>query len=353
MEALGDFARYVIAHYFWWGLSASRRAARQLAEELREDGVKLIHFHGAQYEWEFGKAWRSPAYYAMAAGIPCLATNHLAYPLLAGYTRADRPTWQKIALLPKTWLSQALILSRLKTEVLVSQSDFAMMRRNYFPFAGKLRQIYHSRLAREESGPPQNQRQKVVLCLGTFCERKGQTVLARAFATIAGRHGDWKLHLVGRCETPEYVEEIKEIAATAGLEDRILIFPPVNDPRPLLRETAIVAMPSLIEPLGLSLQEALYLGAACVGSKVGGIPEMIEHGTNGLLTAPGDVSGLAAALDRLMSDLNLRTALAEQARPAIAAKGMLAETMTESYLTLYRAILDGEVPPRGEFKKVR
>jgi len=344
-EALGDYARYVVAHHAWSARTASGDAARKLADDLRADGVKLIHFHGGQYEWDFGKAWRSPATFATTAGIKCLATNHLAYPLLTGYARAERPAWQRLLLLPKTWLSRARILSRLSVEVLVSRSDFALMRRNYRPFSAKFRHVYHSRLERDESGPRQEQRRKTILCLGTFCERKGQLILARAFAYVAQRNPVWNLHLVGRVDSTEYMEEIKAVAAGPGLAGRINIFPPVENPRPILKEASILVMPSLIEPLGLSLQEALYLGCACIGSNVGGIPELIEPETSGLLVRPGDVEGLAAALERLMGDITLRTTFAANARRSIAAKGMLAETMTENYLTLYRAILAGEVPP--------
>jgi len=64
----------------------------------------------------------------------------------------------------------------------------------------------------------------------------------------------------------------------------------------LMRTSSIFAMPSLQEGLGLSLQEALWHGCPAVGSRVGGIPELIDHQRNGLLITPGSESELAEAV---------------------------------------------------------
>jgi glycosyltransferase involved in cell wall biosynthesis len=342
-EETGDhFASLITKHFFWDSGAHSRQAARELASALTAYQVKLVHFHGGTYEWEGHKAWQSPIFYLTAAGVPCLVTNHLVSPLLSGYSNSNRPDWQKVLLLPKAWLSKALLLSRVQAEVLVSKHDYKQLRRCFPPLAGKLRQMYHSKLARESRGLPMDRREKAVLCLGTICEHKGQTILIRAFASVAHRHPEWTLHLVGRCETADYLEEVRAIADRAGLSKRVLISPPQIDPGLFLETASIFAMPSLREPLGLSLQEALYYECACVGSAVGGIPELIEHETTGLLAPPGDEKALSAALDRLMSDPELRKRLARQARQSILDKGMLAETMVENYVRLYEAILAGE-----------
>ena len=97
-------------------------------------------------------------------------------------------------------------------------------------------------------------------------------------------------------------------------------------------------MPSLLEGLGLSLQEALFYGCACVGSRVGGIPELIDNGANGLLVSPGNADELAVALDRLISDAALRHRLRARAPSSILEKGMTAEQMVKNYEALYARI---------------
>jgi glycosyltransferase involved in cell wall biosynthesis len=339
-QELGDeFGGLIALHFSWNRAAASPAAAKALALSLAESNVKLAHFHGGLYEWQRHKAWRSPIFYLTGRGVSCLVTNHLMHPLLVGYSYVGRPAWQKALLLPKAWLSTALIMSRIKTEVMVSKHDQKQLQRYFPPFAGKIQQMYHSRLTRESRGLPLEQRQKTVLCLGSFCERTNQTGLTRAFISIAARHPEWSLHMIGNCEAPSYLEEVRQIIASSGLSGRIRVSPPENDPSRLLAAASIFVMPSLVEGLGLSLQEALYYECASIGSNVGGIPELIEHETNGLLVPSADEGALAAALDRLMSSPELRARLTRNARQSILDKGMLAEIMVEKYIRLYEGIL--------------
>ena len=73
-----------------------------------------------------------------------------------------------------------------------------------------------------------------------------------------------------------------------------------------LKSSAIFAMPSLFEGLGLSLQEALFNGCACIASAAGGITDSIQHGVNGLLVELRNVDQLANGLNQLMTDAALR-----------------------------------------------
>lgn len=343
-ETLGEIlAPFITEHLSWDKATASWRTAKKLACALADKKIRLAHFHsGGVYEWQSHKAWQSPIFYLSGMGVPCVVTSHLVQPLLEGFNRPDRPAWQKMLLLPKAWLSKALLMSRVQVELLVSKHDQARLRCFFFPFTEKLRRMYHSKLARDQRGKTQEQRKKTILCLGTFCQRKGQTILTRAFASVAEQHPDWNLHMIGSFGVPSYLDEVREAVARCGISERVQISPPRSDTGPVLEEASIFAMPSLLEGLGLSLQEALYYECACVGSAVGGIPELIEHDATGLLVPPGDVDALASALDRLMSEPELRARLARHARQSIVKKGMLAEFMVENHIRLYEAILAGE-----------
>jgi len=342
-EALGEeFSSLVAAHFSWNKAAASRQVAHQLAAAMASHQIKLAHFHsGGVYGWESHKAWQSPILHLTGAGVPCLVTSHSTSPLLEGFSHPGRPAWQKALLLPKAWTSKAMLISRVQTEILVSKHDRARLQRFFSPFAGKLQQMYHSKLTRTDGGLPSKQRKKIVFCLGTLCESKGQAILIRAFASVAKRHLEWSLHLMGRHEPPDYRDELEKLAARLGISERVQISPPQNDPSPVLASASIFALPSLLEGLGLSLQEALYYGCACVGSNVGGIPELIEDEVTGLLAPPKDVVALAAALDRLMSEPELRQRLSQQARQTIVEKGMLSTIMLGQYIQLYEAILAG------------
>jgi glycosyltransferase involved in cell wall biosynthesis len=83
-----------------------------------------------------------------------------------------------------------------------------------------------------------------------------------------------------------------------------------NDLLELVRQHQALVLPSFTEGLPLVLIEAMSQGVPVIASAVGGIPELVHDGINGLLVSAGDVSGLAKAITRLTSDPGLRYRLA-------------------------------------------
>jgi glycosyltransferase involved in cell wall biosynthesis len=83
--------------------------------------------------------------------------------------------------------------------------------------------------------------------------------------------------------------------------------------------------------------EALASGLPIVGSATGGIPDLVEHGSNGLLVSPGDVHALAGAIRYLGEDPELRAEMALRNRAK--AEATLEWTqVTRRYLSIYEAI---------------
>jgi glycosyltransferase involved in cell wall biosynthesis len=340
--ACSDVASLLHAHIPWRPEEASPETARNLAAQLRAHAVSLAHFHfGGNFGWGNRMLNCSPLLCVHRAGIPCLSTNHGVFALLDGYCATWRPTWLKLALLPAAWLSKMHVLSHLKTEIAVSQHDLRNLQRWYWPLRRKFRQIYHSKLHRDETPAADVPREKTILCVGTIGFRKGQAVLCDAFARIAARYPDWNLVLVGRAAEPFLIAEIEAVRTRSRLENRIRLVDGDSDEAiaERMRSAEIFAMPSLHEGLGLSLQEALFRGCACIASRVGGIPELIDEGRNGLLVSPGNADELATGLGRLMSDEPLRKALRACAPGSILEKGMTAEQMARVYFALYEEVL--------------
>jgi starch synthase len=76
-----------------------------------------------------------------------------------------------------------------------------------------------------------------------------------------------------------------------------------------------LVMPSVcMEPFGLPLAEAMSTGLACVGSRAGGIPDIVTDEVTGLLVERGDVAGLTRALRRLATDSGAREQMGSEAR---------------------------------------
>jgi glycosyltransferase involved in cell wall biosynthesis len=84
--------------------------------------------------------------------------------------------------------------------------------------------------------------------------------------------------------------------------------------RDALASSAVFCLPSKDEGLPVALLEAMAHGLACVVTPVGGMPEAVDHAVNGLLVRPGDVNALASALERVLTDRELRLRLGDRAR---------------------------------------
>jgi glycosyltransferase involved in cell wall biosynthesis len=76
----------------------------------------------------------------------------------------------------------------------------------------------------------------------------------------------------------------------------------------------VFALSSQFEGLPIALLEAMATGIAPVATRVGGVPEVISDGFDGLLVPPGDPGALAAALTKLLDDDDLRGGIGERAR---------------------------------------
>ena len=100
----------------------------------------------------------------------------------------------------------------------------------------------------------------------------------------------------------------------------------------------VLAVPSNNEGLGTILLEGAHAGCALVGSNVGGIPEIIQHGETGLLIKPGDARDLADRLEELIKNRDRREKLAEAARAYVRAHFSV-EQMVRGNLAVYREVL--------------
>lgn len=97
-----------------------------------------------------------------------------------------------------------------------------------------------------------------------------------------------------------YEDQLKSLAATYQLTDRVLFAGARSDIPAILGSSDLFVLPTLDDVLPTVLAEAMASGLPIIASRVGGVPEMVEHGRNGLLIQPGDPAQLAAACVRLL-----------------------------------------------------
>lgn len=336
-----EFSGLASAHFQWSEKPKTTEPARRLAKQLREQNIQLAHFHfGGTYEWGGNRFWRCPVYYLAKSGVPCVSTNHLATEWLDCGVNPARAAWQKQLFQLLAIFSRSQIYRRLKFEICVSKHDQQRVRRQFPFFSNKIIQVYHSLLDEAVPLPPLENREPMVLNVGHFAWRKGQIVLTEAFSRIAERNPRWKLLIAGAPTDGVELEKIRRLVQSKGLQERVQLLVEPKDVTTLMCRAAIYVQSAFKEGLGLSLQEALFYGCAAIGTRAGGIPDLVDEEGNGLLVEPGNANELTAALEKMISDSAFRARCAARARPSILDKGMTADKMLEKYRTLYEAILN-------------
>lgn len=146
--------------------------------------------------------------------------------------------------------------------------------------------------------------------IARLTEQKAHRVLFEAMA----RHAELaNVHLLVVGDG-ELRDELHRRAESLGLLARVHFAGARRDLGNVLASIDVFVMPSLWEGLPLSLVLAMGAGLPVVATAVAGIPEVVANGERGLLVAPGDVDGLAAALARVFGDAAERARLGEAAR---------------------------------------
>jgi len=328
-------ATFISSHIQWDPTSAGRMQARGLAVALRASGVAVAHFHfGGNFGWGSRRFRCSPIPYVAREHVRVFTTVHSVGGMLKGFCGPHKSWLFKMGLLPAAWFGKMDVLAHVRRELTVSRHDYELLRRWYWPLRGRFSQIYHSRLGTGATTVSHARRQKLILSVGHLAHRKGQHILVPAFAQVASKYPDWSLALVGHVGEAAAGTLLRDMVRKAGLEDRVNLAGPSDDIPAWLGRASIYVQPSLEEALGLGLQEAMAGGCACIGSRVGGIPELIEPGT-GLLVKVASVQELAQALDQLMGDAQQCEALGQAAALSIRRRGMNRESMLSHYLQHY------------------
>lgn len=322
-------------HFRWDPYNSSQDQITRLIDWGRNQAIELFHFHlGGTYSWN-SRSWRKCAITQVSkAGFRCVSTNHGAFGFWL-FVGEQRSLLYRVLALCVCWSAKLRQVASVEWEATVSKHDYHVVRKWFFPFASRFRQIYHSIL--DESQTCEIPKKNIIVCLGTVGKRKGQPYLVEAFAKVAAQFPDWRLIIAGRHADETTAKEMCESVNRNDLSTRVDILADVSDDRAkqLLNEASVFAMPSLAEGLGLSLQEALFARAACVGSRIGGISDLILHDQTGLLVPPANASALASALLCLMEDAGLRERLGAAGRNHVIDQDMTRRGMIRRYLQLY------------------
>lgn len=149
---------------------------------------------------------------------------------------------------------------------------------------------------------------------------KGFETLLKAASRLADSHA-FQIRIAGEDDIggDGYRKTLEADIIKYGLEDRVTLIGAIPQDQVLqeLKKSDGFVLPSLHEAIGVAYMEAMSCGLPVIGSRTGGVPELIEDNENGLLVSPGDTNALALKMAMVMESPDLRADLGRKARDTI------------------------------------
>lgn len=178
---------------------------------------------------------------------------------------------------------------------------------------------------------------QAILYAGVLTPLKGIHHLVKAFVPIAEEFPNAQLLIVGKDENRTYAADLRQQIKERGLTDRVRHLGPQLQPdlAILMGRASVLVLPSMSEGLGRVIIEAMATGTPVIGSRVGGIPELIQNGVTGFLVPPGDENALAEKLRWILRNPEKSRDMGKSARAFVARS-----FSTESYLKGYKQIFE-------------
>jgi glycosyltransferase involved in cell wall biosynthesis len=178
----------------------------------------------------------------------------------------------------------------------------------------------------------------IVLCVGLVCPRKNQNAFVRMLDPLAEKL-EFKVvflgHTVrGRAYDEEFFQLIgsRPWCAYEGFADREKL-------KGWLSQSSALVLPSIEDNCPMVVLESMAAGVPVLAANVGGLPDLIEDGTNGLLCNPTDPHSVRNGLSRMLEQPELAHRLAAQAKTLAHAK-YHPVTIARRHLEIYREVLN-------------
>jgi glycosyltransferase involved in cell wall biosynthesis len=192
----------------------------------------------------------------------------------------------------------------------------------------------------------------LIACVSRMDPRKGQEVLIEALDEIINKHkrssvkclfvgnGSFSKKMSGDLRQNR-VDMLKEMVESKGLSQNVFFTGRVDDSDlySIYHDCDVAIQPSLHEGFGLTITEAMVLGKAVIGSRIGGIPIQIEDGVNGYLFEKGNSTELASKIMHLMDNRPLLDQMGQKGIETVKNK-FSSEVGYSNYLKIYKDALE-------------
>ena len=302
------------------------QAVRSILRLIRNEDVNIVNTHSGRDSLLAGIAGR-----LSRRGPIIVRTRHLALPITSKITYGVLP--HKVVTV-SGYVRSALVERGIPPERIVAIPTGVDVRGRFDPDAeaGRLKQ----ELGLRADVP-------LVGTVAILRFKKGHHVLIEAIPQILRAVPDAVFVFAG--DGPQS-QNIAHAIRDRGLESSVHLLGLRRDIPNVLKSIDAFVLPTLEEALGTSFLEAMAMGKPVVGTRVGGVPEVIREGVNGFLVKPNDPADLAGATIRLLEDPERARLMGLEGRKIVEAE-FTVQGMCQRMHDLYRSMLAQSQRPRA------
>jgi glycosyltransferase involved in cell wall biosynthesis len=261
-----------------------REYKKRLREVINELKPSLIHIHGA-HELIFIAKKTFP-------DIPVIFTCH-------GYPSTFSSLNYSLSAFFSRWADKVICVSNYDKEILIRKG----LSRDKIV-------VVHNGISEstEEKNLPVKVDGFIIGTIARLTKTKGIEYLINAFYDIAKKYNHVRLVIIGDGEERKSLENLVK---KLNIKDKVYFLGNIPGARDYIKNFQIFVLPSLFEPFGLVILEAFSAKVPVIATKVGGIPEIIRDGVDGILVPPKDINALSTAIVTLIEKEGLRYELAQ------------------------------------------
>lgn len=315
-----------------WQVSAIRQT-KKMAKEIRMLQPDVCHVHGTNlFAWKMYRRLKKE-------GLPCVVTVH-------GLARVEKKNALKkgfsikglVQYLYQGW-AEKRFLGQLPMAIVDTEYVNDMI--NCYPIRRKpIMYVVPQGIDEDFYGVSCSQGSRVILSVGAIGNRKGHLLTLRAFERLREEGFDAQLVIAGIVAEQDYLGHLQSVILNSKHKESIRLCAnlPKEDLRQLYQEAHLFVLHSEEESQGIVFAEAMATGMPIVATRVGGIPFVVSHGKNGLLSGYGDVKTFAENIARLMKDQTQWQAMSDASR--ILAQNYHWTAISESVMRLYRSVVE-------------
>ena len=262
------------------------QAVMDMRRYIREHGIRLIHCFDVPTAM-----WGAPV--SRFWGVPVVISQ-------LSYRTLNTPGERRILRFADR-IATKIVVNCLAMQRHMVQDEGAPLQKTYLCYNGVDTSIFHPGPAIR---PEKLTGASVVIgTVANLREEKGIDLLLKGYALFQKMVRGTKLFIVG--DGPQ-MDDLQKLARELGIEEDTLFLIGKPDISNEMRALDIFVLPSYSEAFSNALLEAMASGCAVIGSRVGGTPELIEDGRNGLLFESGSPEDLAAKLRIVVENAGLR-----------------------------------------------